>query len=221
MAGAPQPLAPPREPDGGGLPHDARAGLEELAASRARTLALVEGLSQERLDCVPRPGCWSIGEVLDHLLLTDAFYRGEIEQLIDLARSGQEPVLRRSLSELDISFAFMPRALLPWLDLPLTVMSAFVPRVLRDTLLRSRLLPARNPAVSTPRRNRPAAELRAELAASLASTQALFAHNADLDFRRLVHQHPLMGTNDALELLRILTLHEERHLDQIREALGA
>lgn len=45
------------------------AELRRLEAVRARTLALVDGLTQEDLDRRPARGGWSVGEVLDHLRL--------------------------------------------------------------------------------------------------------------------------------------------------------
>ena len=49
----------------------------------------VAALTQPQLDFSPRTGRWSIGEVLDHLLLVEAAYRSEIAQLVELQRSGR------------------------------------------------------------------------------------------------------------------------------------
>jgi DinB family protein len=191
--------------------------LERLAAARAATLALVDGLPQAALDATPPGGGWSIGEVLDHLLRAEANNRGDLAALVALARSGREPYLRRSLEDFDIAPAFVPRALLSLLSFPLSFATLLAPAALREGMVRSRAFPARAARVLEPRRGRPGGELRAALAASLAETRALFAANSDLDFRRLVLQHPLLGANDAAGVLRLTAAHELRHQDQIRD----
>ncbi|HVT60573.1 MAG TPA: DinB family protein [Thermoanaerobaculia bacterium] len=202
-----------------------RDELEGFAAARAGTLALVAGVPQAELDRA-RPSCagrrkWSPGEILDHLILSEGFYRGELEALIRLARSGRPAALTRSFSELDISVLFIPRAILSLFALPLTLATLLMPGPLQDFATRSRLIPAQNPTVTTPRRGRPADELRQELSASLAATRAVLAANEDLDFGRMVYQHPLLGRKNVAEMLRFLTLHEQRHHEQLTIALAA
>src|SRR5688572_20159955 len=106
--------------------------LEPFAATRAHTLDLVGDFSQAEADARPAPGRWSVGEVLDHLLLAERFFRGEIRQLIARARSGREPVLRRGFADLDIAIGPLPKALWPLLTVPLTVANRFVPRRVRE-----------------------------------------------------------------------------------------
>jgi uncharacterized damage-inducible protein DinB len=198
-----------------------RANLDRFRATRARTLALVRDLTQAQADYTPAQGRWSVGEVLDHLLLSEKFFRGEITRLIKLRRAGLEPVLRRSLRDLNISVRFLPRPLVPLMEVPFTLFSLLTPRPVQEFLLRSRLVPARHPDVAAPRKGRPVPELRDDLASSLQETVALFEANADVDFRELIHQHPLLGNNNSLDLLRILTLHEERHQGQIADGLAS
>jgi hypothetical protein len=196
-----------------------QAAYDGFAATRASTLALVQGLDQATLDRRPAPARWSVGENLDHLLLAEEYFRGEMERLVALARSGQPAMLRRSLSEVDISIAFIPRPLLQLFEVPLSILGRFVPGSFRELMLRNRFLPAQNPSFSTPRLGRPGEDLRADLAASLEQTRGLIAANADLDYGRMTLEHPLLGRNDIPGLLRFLDAHESRHQDQIREAL--
>ena len=193
--------------------------LDQFVATRSHTLDLVRELSQAEADAVPAPGRWSVGEVLDHLLLAERFFRGDIRQLVGLARAGREPVLRRGFRDLDISLGPFPRGLLPVLTVPLTVANWFVPRWLREFFLTSRLVPARHPTAATPRPGRHVPVLRRELDESLRETLDLFRANADLDFRRMHHSHPILGVNDVSELLRIVTLHEQRHQRAIADTL--
>src|SRR5262249_50048649 len=128
-------------------------------------------------------------------------------------------VLYRSLAEFNISPAFVPRPLLPYLEVPLLIVNRFMPGSVRDFLIRSRLFPARHPDVAAPRRGRHAAELRDDLASSLSQTEALLRPSLDLNFATMRHVHPLLGTNTVPELLRILALHEQRHQAQILDLL--
>jgi hypothetical protein len=179
------------------------------------TLAQVEGLTQPELDYAPAPDRWSIGEVLDHMLLAERLNREQVAKLIGMARAGRKAELRLTFSDLNISVAGLPRSLLPLLEAPLTLINMFVPESLRNYLTRKRLIPFRNPDPATPHRGRSAAELRGDLITSLQETERLFQTNADLDHDVMVVQHPLLGRYDVPGLLRFMSAHEERHQSQI------
>jgi len=195
--------------------------IERLAQTRARTLELTAGLAQGDLDRRPAAGGWSIGEILDHLLKAEAANRGEIAALIALARAGRPPFLVRGLTPADPAPAFVPRSLLPLLALPFAAAALLLPFGARELILRSRRLPARAADAMQPRPRRQGSDLRRELAESLAATRSLFAANADLDFRRMTHLHPLLGANDAWEIVRLTAAHEERHQEQMADLLRA
>jgi hypothetical protein len=78
-------------------------------------------------------------------------------------------------------------------------------------------VPAQSPDIGTPRKGRSIEELDKELRSSLQEMEALFETNPTLDFRAMIHQHPLMGVNNAVQLLRIVALHEQRHQSQISD----
>ncbi len=197
------------------------AELQRFERARAGTLALVEGLGQEDLDRRPARGGWSVGEILDHLLKAEAANREDIARMIDLARSGREPYIERELTPTGIAPAFVPRSLLPFLSLPVGLMTLFIPAGVREALVRSRLFPAVAAESMQPRPGRPAGELREALAVSVAATRALFAASPQLDYTRMIYRHPFLGVNDVPQILRLTAAHEERHQDQIREALGS
>ena len=194
--------------------------LEEFRATRARTLALVEGLTQSQLDYAPRRGRWSAGEVLDHVLLAETTNRDQIAKLIKLKRAGRRPELRLTFSDLNVSVAYLPRAVLPLLETPLTLMNMLVPDSLRNYLTRNRLVPFQNPDVAAPRSERPGPLLRDDLIASLRETEALFQNNPDLDYGEMVVRHPLLGRYDVPGLLRFMSAHEQRHQSQITDILS-
>lgn len=193
------------------------AELQRLETVRARTLSLVDGLSQEDLDRQPARGGWSVGEILDHLLKAEEANRRDIQTLIELARSGRQPYIRRDLTPEGLGPAFIPRSLFPLLSLPVGLATLFVPFSVREALVRNRLLPASASDELQPGQWRGGDELRNALAASVRDTRALLAANAGLDFRRMIYQHPFLGVNDVPQILRLTAAHEERHQDQIRE----
>src|SRR6266478_4318082 len=112
-----------------------RPGLNSFGETRAQTRAMVRDLSQTQMDYTPAPGKWSVGEVLDHLVLGEKYFRGEIKRLIDLRRAGREAVLRRGFKDLNISVAFFPKALLPFLEMPIALFSRFIPRPVQEFAL--------------------------------------------------------------------------------------
>ena len=195
--------------------------LEMLRLSRAETLRLASGVTQEQSEFSPAPGKWSAGEVLDHLLLAENYYRSIFVQLIEMKKSGARPVISSSFADVNTSIAYIPRSVLPWLEIPFTVFNMFVPTAVREAMTQIRLLPAQNPDMATPRKGKPVGELRDALRASYEETAALFQSNPGLDYRGMRYRHPLLGDNNMLQVLRIVALHERRHHSQIRDILRA
>src|SRR5688500_15980870 len=72
---------------------DVEQSLNEFRATRAGTLAMVKGLTQEQLDFVPGPNRWSVGEVLDHMVLAEGINKDQIARLIELKNAGRDPRL--------------------------------------------------------------------------------------------------------------------------------
>jgi uncharacterized damage-inducible protein DinB len=196
-----------------------QADLALLRTVRLRTLDLIEGLTQAQIEFSPGPGQWSVGEVLDHLLLGEALNRREMAELIDMTKSGRRPNLKRSFADVNVSIAYIPKSMLPFLEVPFRLMSMVIPRAAQEFLTRYRLVPAQSPDVGTPHKGRSIDELRQELHSSLQEMVALFEVNPTLDYRTMIHQHPLLGINDVLQLLRIVALHEQRHQSQISDIL--
>jgi uncharacterized damage-inducible protein DinB len=190
---------------------------DELATVRAATSAAAAGLTQPQLDFRPGAGRWSIGEIVDHLLLAEQLYRREIEGLIVLKRAGKRPYLTRSFADVNVAPIFVPDAMLSWLDLPFRLINRVVPAAVREAMMEYPLLPMRNPTVGQPRAGRSGVDLRAELAGSLERTHALLSANHDIDFSELVFDHPLMGANNVLQILHFLAAHERRHQGQIAD----
>jgi hypothetical protein len=197
-----------------------RSSLELHRANRAHTLEMVREFSQYQMDFEPAAGKWSVGEVLDHLILGQRLNLSYIAEVIGMKKAGQRPVLRLSVEDVDVSIGFIPKSILPVLEVPLTVFNLFLPDAARDFLTSHRLIPAQNPELTAPRRSRPADDLRNDLMVSLRETEELLESDADLDFSGMLIQHPLLGNKNVPGLLRFLALHEQRHQAQIESIVA-
>src|SRR6266542_6617223 len=108
-----------------------------LESTRAMTVNQVRHLSQAQMDWSPARGKWSVGELLDHLLRSEDLYRREIGELAALVRQGKTPYIRLGVREVDFAPWFLPKSMLPLVDIPFTMMTMFVPPAMRDLMIRS------------------------------------------------------------------------------------
>ena len=125
--------------------------LEDFRRVRLHTVELIAPLSQQNLDFVSAPGRWSAGEIVDHVILAADSLQHVLEELIRLKRNGKRPFVALTFADIDISFAFLPKSLLPVLEMPLSCVSRFVPAEMRNFLIENRVLPFRAATAATPR----------------------------------------------------------------------
>ena len=187
---------------------------------RRRTLGLVSDLTQEQADFSPSSRRWSPGEILDHLVRTDAVFRGEYAELLKRWKKRRRPVsLFRTFSDLDIDIPGVPDSMRVFLDVPSAVAGIFVPRPVRQAVFRSRAVPARAPKRIEPRRGRPIDDLRRELGEYIDHLESYFADNPSAEWRRLSYYNPLCGFTDLHGMTSFVGSHEKRHQEQLREVL--
>jgi hypothetical protein len=172
------------------------------------------------MDHQPAPHKWSAGEVLDHLILGQRLNLCYIAELIEMEKAGQRPIKKLTLAEVDVSIGYIPKNLLPALETPFMMLNLIIPSGFRDFMTSHRLVPAQNPSLTTPRRARPADELRNDLFSSFKETETLLEANADLDYGAMMIEHALLGNYNIPGLLRFLALHEQRHQSQINDILA-
>lgn len=188
--------------------------------TRTETLEIVAELTQEQADFSPSPRKWSAGQVLDHLVRTDEVFREEYDELVRRWRKRRGPVsLFRTLSDAGFSLPLVPDAFLPLFDVPTAVAGVLVPRQVRQAVFGNRSVPAKAPPRIEPRKGRPAAELRGELAAFQAYLERLFADNPDVEWDRLRYYNPMCGFTNLPGVMSFLASHERRHQGQLREIL--
>jgi uncharacterized damage-inducible protein DinB len=191
--------------------------VDAVYAARSRTLTLIANLTQREMDRRPNPTKWSIGEVVDHLLLFDRFLIQDIERLIDAARSGRPTVIQHSFSDVDVAPAFFPKALLPLVEFPVSLASLVVPASFRDMLARTRFIRFQHPEFANPRQGRPVEQLRQELQAFVEGMENLLLEMSGMELDALRVRHPLLGDNNLAQLLSFMASHEKRHHGQIEE----
>ncbi|HEX4278387.1 MAG TPA: DinB family protein [Bryobacteraceae bacterium] len=195
------------------------AALSKYRGAREGTMALIRDLTQEQCDFTPAPGVWSIGQNVEHLLLTERLYRTQFRNLIALAGKGGESNIALTFEHIDTSIAFIPRDVMPLLTIPLNIFNVFVPGIVRETMFRIPLISAVNPTASNPAPYHSVTDLRARAIASLAETGELFRGDLPSNLRNMTLSHPLLGTNNIPEIFGIITAHEERHHGQMRRVL--
>jgi hypothetical protein len=195
------------------------AGLHQYRVAREGTLSIIRNLSQNQASFKPATNVWSIGEIVEHLLMTEDLYRAQIQDLIVLARRGGGTNIDLTFKEINTSVAYIPRELIPFFSVPLRVFNMFVPQPVREVMFRLPLIPAVAPTVSTPSTVRPIEELRACCTTSLAATEAVFSSDLPANTDRMTLTHPILGTNNIAQIFRIIAAHEERHHTQMRGVL--
>jgi hypothetical protein len=207
-------VAPPPPPG-----QEWSAALAQYRAAREETIAIIRDLSQAQADFSPAAGVWSIGQNVEHLLLTENLYRTYIQNLIDLARKGGKTDIELTFRHINTSVAFIPREVMPMFAMPLKVFNTFVPQAVREAMFRIPLIPAVNPSVSQPARSRPIGELRSRAVSSLAATEEVFRGELPPNLRNMTLTHPILGTNNIVQIFGIISAHEERHHGQMRAVL--
>ena len=189
--------------------------LAALTETRRRTIAVVLPLSQAQLDFVPRAGRWSVGEIAHHITISETIYRDEMARLVALAREGKRPYLRRTFEDVNVAPKFVPRPLFSMMEIPMGIMSRFIPTAVRGFLTEYPVVPVRNPDIATPRRGVASAELIDGLTRGADETRALIESNAHLDLSKMISEHPLTGACAIPDILHFMALHERRHYGQM------
>jgi uncharacterized damage-inducible protein DinB len=207
-------VAPPPHPG-----EEWHSALARFHGVRDKTTAMLRVLTQKQIDFPPAEGAWSIGQIVDHLLLSEKLYRTQIEKLIAMAREGKETTIHISLQQVNSSFAFVPREVMQIFGAPMKMFNMFVPHAVRETLIRFPLIAALNPSVSEPVRGRPLEELCSSLQSSIGQTEALFTGQLPQNLKQMTLSHPILGNNNIEQILGILAAHEERHQGQMRAVM--
>lgn len=166
-----------------------QAVVEALNTSETRLLELVSGLTDEQWRFREAPERWSIAEIVEHLVLQEAFVRGTVRQMLAGEAASEEQRAAVRAKE------------------PLV---AGLARRRAEQRLKSR-------AVNTPTGQRSdfdalVDELRRERAQTIA-----FAEETLVDLRGHFFAHVAFGDLDGYQWLMLLATHMDRHALQIEQ----
>lgn len=183
-----------------------------IRAQRQRSLELLAAWDQDKLDSRLETNRWSPGEVFDHLIRFDDFLLRDIRELIERANRGEETLVRHDFSDLDVGLACIPKPFLSMLAVPFSITSTITPKPGMDVIAQS--LPIRHPKFATPQRYREKEGLVTGLRQSLEAYTSLLS-SPMLHFEQMSITHPLLGTNNLLQLPEFIATHESRHLSRM------
>jgi len=177
-------------------------------------------LSDEQASRPVRTGTWSVAEVLDHLVQTEMAFRKYLIQALERARTGEIGTIRLGFREVDTRLRPLPRHWMPLLTPVLFGMHRVTPFAVRLWVMRTRgLLWAAAPKIAQPIGGRALAELRVDLRTAMQQTTALFEGDLPDALPMVRAAHPLYGSNDVAQVMRLIAAHEQRHQQQLRAML--
>jgi hypothetical protein len=194
--------------------------IENFGVVRRRTLDMAAGVSEHQASKRPQTGRWSVAEVLDHILRTELVFRTYQRQAVERAWAGKRGTIRIGFREVDTRLRPLPGSWMPVLAPVLSGLHAVTPFGFRLAVMRTRgLVWAQAPKVAEPRRARALDELREDLGAQLRETAVLFEGDLPESLPQVRAAHPLYGSNNVLQMVRLMSAHEERHQRQLRVIL--
>ncbi len=200
------------------MEQELKAAIRQYSQVRSGTLEIACNITAAQAAFKPGPKIWSVGENLDHLLLTEKSYRvPELLRLIELAGAGKRTSLDLTLKEMNASIGPIPRDVIPLFEMPLRMMHyvhSGMPSAKRHDPVP--VIPAINPNISDPEKKDIGALLRAELVSSLEETKALFAGEMPARLTEMTVTHPILGSNNVVKIFQLMGAHEERHHGQMR-----
>jgi len=194
---------------------DSIARMEE---KRGRIAGAIQKLSQAQLDFQPGAKSWSIGQVAEHVALSE---RGLMEIVKSLF---QEPGGRRLLEvtydQLPLTIQGIPTGIARLsfeLLRPFSFMTRCTPKSAVQFMLANPIVKAKAAPESVPAHGKPRAELVAFLSDVRRSTLQFLESVQDKDLSRFHWSHPILGYQDLYGMLELIASHDNRHIRQIED----
>jgi hypothetical protein len=167
--------------------------VDEIENARAKLYASVENLSQEELDKQPGPGIWSPGEILYHLYLSETGITTLLDKQVARARKrnlGLDPEDSSLLGSLD-HFA-LEKA---------------------ETKVKA-------PSRALPQKDIKKKEMIELLQNSRKELLEKISEASPYNLSELEFPHPLLGRMDMYRWILFIGKHEERHTNQLTDAIN-
>lgn len=159
-----------------------------VADSRSRVLHLVQGFSERQAAFKPTPDCWSINEILEHLVLAELVGVSKVWAAAEGVKSNH-PVWRGEHRNTGLS----------------------IDEVVARTWKEKEVAPP----VATPHIGGPLSYWLETLGLGQSLLEALARFLQQMDLTTIVCPHVICGPLDAVQRIQFLRFHLDRHHDQI------
>ena len=192
--------------------------IAKMGEKRGRIAGAIQQLSQAQLDFRPGPKSWSVGQVAEHVALSE---RG----LMNLVKSlfhdpGGRRVLEVSYDQLPLTIQGLPTGVARLsfeLIRPFSFMTRFTPKSVVQFMLANPIVKAKAAPQSEPAHGKARAELAAFLTEVRHSTLQFLESVKDKDLSQFHWSHPLLGYQDLCGMLDLIASHDNRHIQQIED----
>lgn len=194
---------------------DSIARLNEKREKIART---VRELSQAQLDFQPATAAWSIGQIAEHVALSERGLMNIVKSLFQ-GPAGRR-VLEVSYDQLPLTLQGIPTSIARLsfeLLRPFSFMTRFTPQAVIRFMLANPLVKAKAAPDSVPAHGKARAELAAFLTEVRQSTLQFLESVKDKDLSQFHWSHPLLGYQDLSGMLDLIASHDNRHIQQIED----
>lgn len=196
--------------------------VDGFRATRGRTLQMSAEISEEQAGLRAQPESWSIRQVLDHIIRAERAFRSYQGQAMERARAGETGTIRIGFREVDTRLRPLPASWMPKPTPILFGLHAVTPFRIRVAVMRKPgPVWAAAPTVAVPGDERSLNELRTDLRDEMQRTLELFERDLPDMVPRVRVAHPLYGSNNLWQMVRLMGAHEERHQHQLRGILKA
>jgi len=190
--------------------------IAKLKEKREKIAGTVQELSQAQLDFQPTAESWSIGQVAEHVALSERGLMNIVKSLFQ-GPAGRR-VLQVSYEQLPLTIQGIPAGIARLsfeLLRPFSFMTRFTPRSIVQFMLANPVVKAKAAPESVPAHGKARADLVAFLTEVRQSTLQFLDTVKDKDLSQFHWSHPILGYQDLYGMLDLIASHDNRHIQQI------
>lgn len=190
--------------------------ITKMQENREKIVGSVRDLSQAQLDFQPAPESWSIGQIAEHVALSERGLMDIVQSLFQ--KPGAPKLLRIGYDQLPLIIKGIPNdiARLSFEMLqPFSFLTRFTPNAIVQFMLANPIIKAQAAPRSIPAHGKARGDLAAFLAQVRKSTLQFLETVKDKDLAQYHWVHPLLGYQDLYGMLGMIASHDHRHIQQI------
>jgi len=191
--------------------------IERLQRERAVLLGKIDALQQAQIDFRPSRHSWSIGQIAHHVAMGEQVWHGYLKTALKTAGQTKEATVKVTIEDVPFSSRIIPDFILrnSLFLTPISMMVNLVPQPVQSMLFAVPLFKMDAGPRMQPRHGLLRVHLLQILNDTRRETLATLEPLAGLDLSRIRIVHPLVGDQDVLGILELLSSHEQRHAQQI------